>query len=408
VHPYAALELQNLFDNGVTLVDQMDAGAWQQLAAMRAGEAVDQVCEVGQILQDPTRSIRNVNALFTSTAKKRVPDILSRVQALDTMIMAGVESDEPPRRMGAGASAGRGSSSRLPQVETKLFNLESPVSVMQSREGAPGGVIGGPVYGYSNAQLLMPQRGQMGVQQGLQMVGQGLPMNGAVQGQGQQLQQYPVQQQQPQAAPQQQQQQQQPQQQQPQQQQQQLIAQMGVQGGGGVSQMMQFSGVQGQQMQGAYPLQPMGNMALTPVDGYATQGGAHASGYGSAYSPYSAMQAANTAAGVMYVPGGQSTDTATQQQAQQGAGASSYSNAGAIAPQVQPNLSAAVKQRIGQVVAKRMGMVRFEHFDATVCSMLADLPPPKAIAALTAAEAADLSRVVDVRSFLVQLIQQQQ
>ena len=102
VHPYAALELQNLFDAGVGLVDQMDGGAWQQLAAMRAGEAVDLVNEVGHAIQDPKQTIRNVNAFFTAAAKKRAPDILQRAQALDAAISAGGdEYPSPPRRMGA-------------------------------------------------------------------------------------------------------------------------------------------------------------------------------------------------------------------------------------------------------------------------------------------------------------------
>lgn len=105
VHPYAALELQNLFDAGVGLVDQMDGGAWQQLAAMRAGEAVDLVTEVGHALQDPKQTIRNVNAFFTAAAKKRAPDILQRAQALDSTISAGGdEYPSPPRRMGAPAA----------------------------------------------------------------------------------------------------------------------------------------------------------------------------------------------------------------------------------------------------------------------------------------------------------------
>jgi hypothetical protein len=79
-----------------------------------------------------------------------------------------------------------------------------------------------------------------------------------------------------------------------------------------------------------------------------------------------------------------------------------------VAPQGQVNLSAAVNHRVMQVVAEGMGNVRFEHFDGPVCSMLAKLPQPKAMAVLSAAEAADLSQVRDVRGFLIQLIQQQQ
>jgi hypothetical protein len=236
----------------------------------------------------------------------------------------------------------------------------------------------------------------MGVQPGVLMASQqGLAaMNTAVQqGQGQQ---YTVQQQ--------------PQQQY--QQQQQLAAQMGVQGVNGSPQMMQYPAVQGQQMAGAYPMQAGGNVAPASLDGYAAQGGASApQGYGTAYSPYNAVRAAaGGATGVMYIPGQQSTGgSVTQQVGQQGAGQpASYGSAATVAPQGQVNLSAAVNHRVMQVVAEGMGNVRFEHFDGPVCSMLAKLPQPKAMAVLSAAEAADLSQVRDVRGFLIQLIQQQQ
>ena len=41
VTPFAAKELQKMFDSGFALVEILDAHAWRQLAALRPGEALD-------------------------------------------------------------------------------------------------------------------------------------------------------------------------------------------------------------------------------------------------------------------------------------------------------------------------------------------------------------------------------
>ena len=82
------------------------AGAWRQLAALRPGEAVDLVTEVGTAMQDPKVNIRNLNAFFSSQAKKKFPDIFERVRGLEQALKEGPDAGGAHTRQCGGFDQG--------------------------------------------------------------------------------------------------------------------------------------------------------------------------------------------------------------------------------------------------------------------------------------------------------------
>jgi hypothetical protein len=406
VHPYAAKELQNLFDAGISLVDIMDAGAWRQLAALHPGEAIDVVSEVGRALKDPKRNIRNINAFFTSAVRSKVHDIMERVNDLEARLAMGTQEVQAPqrtRRMGGNkCDAGMA----MPQPETRLFSAENvadgvgPLAVQATGEG---GVAGGPVYGYGT----LPQQ-------------EAMPMRGGMMQQAKQFMQAPAVQ--PQLMPMQQQQQQQQQQEQQ------------VQNMSGQPAMMQYP--QSQQAQhgpfpnGAYgfgassdPVRPNGYGGTSAPNGAGLPDQQAMAG---SYSQYSnSVQAGCSGpaqAGGQFggaVNGAWQNGISVQLAAPAGhlqmvapmhpGAPAAPPGYGAAAPlAMQPlELAKSVQQRISQVVMSSAGMVRFQNFDAHVCSLLSQLAVPQAMAALKILEDTDKRNTIDMQALIVSLIQQQ-
>eukprot|EP01026_Neomeris_dumetosa_P022400 TRINITY_DN19301_c0_g1_i4.p1 TRINITY_DN19301_c0_g1~~TRINITY_DN19301_c0_g1_i4.p1 ORF type:complete len:461 (-),score=65.66 TRINITY_DN19301_c0_g1_i4:187-1569(-) len=76
VHTAPSLKLQQLWDNGVKLVALLDAQSWEALANMDGPEALVVIDETAQMLE--SGSIRNVNAYFTSKAKRQLNEGMLR------------------------------------------------------------------------------------------------------------------------------------------------------------------------------------------------------------------------------------------------------------------------------------------------------------------------------------------